>query len=119
MTDRSVVTHWPATEYLSLQASSTNRASKTPDDPNGWFATSDCNFEIRKEPYTHGYNDSHPPYQWSNGAQFLGKATKPGDAATFTFTEQYKPRRILVYPTPLVYLVQRQPGREFCCEVHQ
>ncbi|MEI7909752.1 MAG: DUF2961 domain-containing protein [Verrucomicrobiota bacterium] len=49
MTDRSVVTHWPATEYLSLQASSTNSASKTPDDPNGWFANSDCNFEIRKE----------------------------------------------------------------------
>ena len=49
MTDRSVVTHWPATEYLSLQASSTNRASKTPDDPIGWFANSDCNFEIRKE----------------------------------------------------------------------
>lgn len=49
MTDRSVVTHWPATEYLSLQSSSYNRASKTPDDPNDWFANSDCNFEIRKE----------------------------------------------------------------------
>jgi hypothetical protein len=49
MTDRTVVTHWPATEYQSLQTSSTNRASKTPDDPNGWFANSDCNFELRKE----------------------------------------------------------------------
>jgi hypothetical protein len=49
MTERAVVTHWPANEYLSLQASSTNRATKTPDDPNGWFANSDCNFEIRKE----------------------------------------------------------------------
>ena len=49
MIDRSVVTHWPATEYLSLQSSSYNRASRTPDDPNGWFANSDCNFEIRKE----------------------------------------------------------------------
>ena len=33
MTDRSVVTHWPAIEYQSLQASSYNRASKTPEDP--------------------------------------------------------------------------------------
>jgi hypothetical protein len=49
MTDRTVVTHWPASEYQSLQASSSNRASKTPDDPHGWFANSDCNFEIRKE----------------------------------------------------------------------
>jgi hypothetical protein len=49
MIDRTVVTHWPATEYQSLQASSANRASKTPDEPNGWFANSDCNFEIRKE----------------------------------------------------------------------
>jgi hypothetical protein len=40
-----------------------------------------------------------PPYQWSNGAQFWGKATKAGDAATFTFAEQYQPRRLLVHPT--------------------
>jgi Protein of unknown function (DUF2961) len=49
MTDRTVVTHWPAFEYQSLQASSYNRAAKTPADPNGWFANSDCGFEIRKE----------------------------------------------------------------------
>jgi hypothetical protein len=49
MTDRTVVTHWPAIEYQSLQASSYARASKTPDDPNGWFSNSDWNFEIRKE----------------------------------------------------------------------
>ncbi|MGB3117402.1 MAG: hypothetical protein WBE58_01165, partial [Verrucomicrobiales bacterium] len=49
MTDRSVVTHWPATEYQSLQSSSYNRSSKSPDDPNGWFGNGDCNYEIRKE----------------------------------------------------------------------
>lgn len=49
MTDRSAVTHWPANQYQSLHASSTNRASKSPADPNGWFANNDCNFEIRKE----------------------------------------------------------------------
>jgi len=49
MTDRSVVTRWPATEYRSMQSSSYNRSSKDPADSNGWFANSDCNFEIRKE----------------------------------------------------------------------
>lgn len=49
MTDRSVVTRWPSNQYQSLQTSSANRASKSPADPNGWFANNDCNFEIRKE----------------------------------------------------------------------
>jgi hypothetical protein len=49
MTDRSEVTRWPAIQYQSLQASSFNRASKSPADPNGWFANQDQNFEIRKE----------------------------------------------------------------------
>jgi hypothetical protein len=49
MTDRSVVTHWPEHAYRSLQASSYNRASKTPDDPKGWFANADCGFSIRTE----------------------------------------------------------------------
>ncbi len=49
MTDRTAVTQWPVNQYQSLQTSSTNRASKTPADPNGWFANNDCNFEIRRE----------------------------------------------------------------------
>ncbi len=49
MTDRSVITHWPEHEYRSLQASSYNRKSKTPDDPRGWFANGDCGYAIRME----------------------------------------------------------------------
>jgi len=49
MTDRTVVTHWPTQPYRSLQASSYNRASKTPDDPNGWFANRDCGYILRTE----------------------------------------------------------------------
>ena len=49
MTDRSAVTHWPKPEYRSLQASSYNRAAKTPDDPNGWFANGDCGYALRSE----------------------------------------------------------------------
>lgn len=49
MTDRSVVTQWPKHAYQSLQASSYNRASVTPDDPKGWFANGDCGFFIRTE----------------------------------------------------------------------
>jgi hypothetical protein len=39
MADRTVVTHWPMHPCRSLPASSYNRASKTPDDPIGWFAS--------------------------------------------------------------------------------
>ena len=49
MTDRSVVTHWPAHPYRSLQASSYNRAARTPDDPKGWFANGDCGYALRTE----------------------------------------------------------------------
>ena len=49
MTDRTTHTRWPAVEYRSLQASSYHRASKSPDDPNGWFANNDCSHELRKE----------------------------------------------------------------------
>jgi hypothetical protein len=49
MTDRTVVTHWPKHEYRSLQASSYNRASKTADDPSGWFVNRDCCFDLGKE----------------------------------------------------------------------
>lgn len=49
MADRSVVTHDPAFPYRSLQASSYNRAAKTPDDPAGWFANGDCGYFIRNE----------------------------------------------------------------------
>ena len=40
-----------------------------------------------------------PPHKWSNDSQFWARARKVGDSATFTFSEQYQPRRIIVYPT--------------------
>ncbi len=49
LTDRSVVTHMPAPSYRGLQASSYNRAAKTPDDPGGWFANGDCGYVLRHE----------------------------------------------------------------------
>ena len=49
MSDRTVLTHWPEHEYKSLQSSSYNRASKTPADPEGWFANADCGFDLGTE----------------------------------------------------------------------
>jgi hypothetical protein len=49
MIDRTVVTHPPVHAYRSLQASSYDRASVTPSDPNGWFANGDNNKVIRTE----------------------------------------------------------------------
>lgn len=49
MTDRTVVTKKPEFPYKSLQNSSYNRASVTPDDPVGWFANGDQGFDLRKE----------------------------------------------------------------------
>ena len=49
MADRSVVTHWPALPYRTMEASSYDRASKTPDDLIGWFANNDWGFGIRTE----------------------------------------------------------------------
>lgn len=40
-----------------------------------------------------------PPHKWSNDSQFFARANKVGDSATFTFAEQYQPRRMIVYPT--------------------
>lgn len=49
MTDRSAVTKKPLYPYKTLQSSSYNRASLTPDDPVGWFANNDQGFDVRKE----------------------------------------------------------------------
>jgi len=49
MTDRAAHTQWPALPYRSLQASSYDRASLTPDDPKGWFANRDHSFALRTE----------------------------------------------------------------------
>lgn len=49
MVNRPEVTHAPAFPYRSLQASSYDRRSVTPDDPAGWFANSDNNQVIRYE----------------------------------------------------------------------
>ncbi|MCX6225355.1 MAG: hypothetical protein NTV01_11515 [Bacteroidia bacterium] len=48
MTDRSQMAQFPTMEYRSLQASSYNRASVSPDKP-GWFADSDGVAWIREE----------------------------------------------------------------------
>ncbi len=49
MADRTAVAQWPEHEYKALLASSYNRATKTPDDPNGWFANGDTGYVIREE----------------------------------------------------------------------
>ncbi|VGO19089.1 glycoside hydrolase family 172 protein [Pontiella sulfatireligans] len=49
MADPQAQATWPEHEYKSLQASSYNRASVTPDDPRGWFANRDNGFDLGKE----------------------------------------------------------------------
>jgi len=41
MIDRDRIARWPQPEYTCRQASSYDRRSKTPADPNGWFANTD------------------------------------------------------------------------------
>ena len=41
MTDRDAVARFPETNFRLRQASSYNRASKTPDEPKGWFNNKD------------------------------------------------------------------------------
>jgi len=41
MVDRDRVASWPEPEYRAALAGSYDRASKTPDDPKGWFANQD------------------------------------------------------------------------------
>ncbi|WP_442506771.1 DUF2961 domain-containing protein [Novipirellula sp. SH528] len=43
MVNRDSVARFPQFEFRLKQASSYNRASKTPDDPKGWFANGDFN----------------------------------------------------------------------------
>ncbi|MFC1763357.1 glycoside hydrolase family 172 protein [Planctomycetota bacterium] len=43
MVDREAVSRFPDTDFRLKQESSYNRASKTPDDPKGWFTNSDYN----------------------------------------------------------------------------
>lgn len=49
MTDRSALARFPDPPYTCRQASSYDRASTTPDDPNTWFANGDVNQYIRTE----------------------------------------------------------------------
>jgi hypothetical protein len=49
MVDRDRMAIWPQPEYVSRQASSYDRRSKTPDDPEGWFANDDNSHFIRSE----------------------------------------------------------------------
>ncbi|MCX7048018.1 MAG: DUF2961 domain-containing protein [Candidatus Sumerlaeota bacterium] len=41
MVDRDAIARWPEPPYVSRQASSYDRRSKTPDDAAGWFANTD------------------------------------------------------------------------------
>ncbi|MDF7823629.1 DUF2961 domain-containing protein [Pontiellaceae bacterium B12227] len=43
MTDRDSVARYPAADFRLKQHSSYNRASKTPDEPKGWFTNHDFN----------------------------------------------------------------------------
>jgi hypothetical protein len=47
--DYDHVARWPDPPFTCTQASSYDRASKTPADPNGWFANGDQNQFIREE----------------------------------------------------------------------
>ncbi|HEV3416755.1 MAG TPA: DUF2961 domain-containing protein, partial [Pirellulales bacterium] len=47
--DYDNVARWPEPTFTCRQASSYDRASKTPDDPKGWFANGDQNQFIRME----------------------------------------------------------------------
>lgn len=49
MTDRDSIARWPSPEYTERQASSYDRRSKTPADPEGWFANDDFSQFTRSE----------------------------------------------------------------------
>jgi hypothetical protein len=49
MLDRDRMARWPKPEYTCRQASSYDRRSKTPDDPEGWFANNDWSQFLRSE----------------------------------------------------------------------
>lgn len=49
MVDRDALARLPSPTYVTHQASSYDRRSKTPDDPEGWFANDDTSQFIRSE----------------------------------------------------------------------
>ena len=49
MVDRDALARWPQPTFTERQASSYDRRSKTPDDPDGWFANDDWSHFIRSE----------------------------------------------------------------------
>ena len=53
MTDLERLAALPATKYVARQASSYDRRSKTPDDPEGWFANRDAGHFSRVEGEEH------------------------------------------------------------------
>ena len=53
MTDRDEIARWPSPAFACRQASSTDPATKTPDQP-GWFGNGDCTNFIRQETTPHG-----------------------------------------------------------------
>ncbi|MDR1746432.1 MAG: DUF2961 domain-containing protein [Tannerella sp.] len=57
MTDRTAVAKKPLYPYKSLQASSYNRGSVSPDEPATWFLNSDNGFDLRKE-FNNGREES-------------------------------------------------------------
>ncbi len=49
MVDRDAIARFPEPAYTALQFSSYDRASATPDDPEGWFANGDWGKHLRSE----------------------------------------------------------------------
>jgi hypothetical protein len=49
MIDRDAVARWPQPEYVCKQDGSWDRRTKTPQEPNGWFANGD-NMEMMGVP---------------------------------------------------------------------
>lgn len=49
MTDRAAIARWPEPAYTCAQASSYDRASTSPADPEGWFANRDVDQFLREE----------------------------------------------------------------------
>ena len=76
MVDREKITEFPTiAPYKTLQASSYNRASISPDQP-GWFADSDGVFCIRTEKNKKG--ETHESKKTSRRRTFRGNRTLRG-----------------------------------------
>ncbi len=92
MVDRDVVARWPEPSFTVKQASSYDRASKTPDEPKGWYANNDASQFVRHED-----RDGRREYVMMDvegpGAivRFWNTAAHSGGTLRFYFDGQEKP----------------------------